>query len=395
MPEIHRRNIRSLWQPALMFYFGFAAYSAQQFHTVLLEFHHGFTENQIGTTLMLAAATQFATPFLILGLGKKISPPDRLLQAAYLLFALCLQILPRLESSRSVALCYILLTLATNAVFPMQITAILTASRHLGDEWFLALRSVGTLGFASFCLLASLLTQYIDVPAMYNLFSAAGVVAFLLSLTSRPMIPPQEPDTPVRNALQMLGQRQVLVWLGALALGNLSMFAGTSVLGNFIRHELHGTNAMVSFSWTLSTFAEIPLIWLSMILLRHFSLRTMILIGLGAAALRMGLTWIVKDYHWFVAIQLLHGLFYGAALSGFNLFLRRRFGTAHLYSLQLFAALAHGALASSLGGRLAGSVWHYLGLRNLYGVCAALLLGAFLLLALGGGEKSQKRTVNG
>jgi len=385
IPETPRLKhaLSLLWQPTLMFFFAFAAFSAQQFHAILLEFHHNFSEVEIGNALMFSAATQFVTPFIILIAGRKILNPDRILQFMFLLFALTLFLLPRLESQMAVTICFVSFSLAAYSVFPMQMTAILNASRNLKDGWFLVLRSIGTLGFASFCLLSGFLVKFISVPQLYNVFSAAAVIAFVFSLNKTQMIPQKDKLPSFKVIFSRLANREVGVWLGAVALGNLAMFAGTSVIGNFIRHELNGNDAMVSFSWTLSTFTEIPLIWASILILNRFSLKTMVLIGLLSASLRMGLTWIAEDFRFFVAVQMLHGLFYGAALSGFNLFLRRRFGLDQLHSLQLFAGLAHGALASSLGGKLAGSVWHLIGIRNLYGICAILLLAGALLLLLG------------
>jgi predicted MFS family arabinose efflux permease len=374
-----------LW-PALMFYFGFAAVSSLQFHAVLLEFHHNFSANDIGNALMLASATQFVMPFLILKLGKTIPNPARILTFLLAIYTICLLVLPHLTSKKQVLACYTLMFFCQHGIFPLQMTAVLTASQHLKDGWFLFIRSIGTLGFSSFCLFSSILATTISVPELYNLFAFAGFLSFLLSFGNK-QLPQQAENLQISSGIKKLTQGKTPIYLLAVSLGNMAMFAGTSLLGNFAQHEIGASAKTISLSWTTSTFMEVPLIWISIWLLRKMPLLHLMVLGLLAGSLRFGLTYLATTELSFILAQLLHGFFYGATLSGIPLLLRRTYGTKDLHALQLFASLAYGGVAGTIGGKLAGVAWSYVGLRNFYLYCSAICVLAAIILWTWGREK--------
>lgn len=373
-------KLKSVLLPTTMFFFGYAAFSAIKFHTLLLERHHHFTAEEIGNTLMLTASTQIIISLILIKATKYIKNQGRILSILYLIYSICLALLPHLESKTSVVICFFIMTFCSSGFFPLQTTTILNVSRELKDGWFLFLRSIGTLGFASFCFISAFLTKYYELHQVYWLFSAAAFIAFLLSFKNKGIVSHKTIEVKIISSLKLLFQGNTLLYLIAMFIANMAIFSATTLIGNFMRLELNATNHDVSFSWTLSTLVEIPLMWFTIILLSKIGLKKTILVGLLSATLRCFLTWTSTSINGFIVVQLLHGLFYSCAISGFSLHLRQQFPTDKIYGLQIISGCIYFGIASSLGGKLSGMCWEYFGIRQLYLFSAIACLVATIIV---------------
>jgi len=372
----------TLLVPALIILMSFGAMASNQYHTLLLEHHHHFSAAQIGFTVMIGAASQILLPWAVLYASRWVPRPDFILRSAYLGLALFLVLYPLASTPATAMATYWGSVVSLNIAATLQTTMILAVARPHGEHWVLALRSAGTFGYALFSLLCSTLSERIGYTNLYWIFGAAAIVALLASLRAGHFIPAESRTVDFRGVLARLRERNTLVLVLAIALANLAVFGGTAIISNFIYNELGGTPRQVGIAWTIATFTEFPLIWLTIPVLKRFGLKATLLTGVVSSTLRMGLVWLCTDIHWFYLIQMFHGLFFGTTLSTVGLYYARQYGPAAVHGLQLAGQSIYGGLASALGGQLAGMVWSHYGLRTVYLVDFVLLGIALLILLL-------------
>ena len=365
----------ALLLPAFIILMSFGAMASNQYHTLLMEHHHHFHASLIGYTVMAGAATQIILPWLVLYASRWIPRPDYILRGAYLGLAFFLLLYPHAPSPITAMVSYWGSIVSLNIASTLQSTMILAVARPYGEHWVLGLRSAGTFGYALFSLLCSLLSSSIGYTNLYWIFSAAALIALGGSLLAGHYIPAESRKVEFKAVLGRLCERNTLLLVCAIALANLAIFGATAIISNFIHNELGGSPSQVGLAWTIATFTEFPLVWLTIPVLRRFGLKATLLTGVVSSTLRMGLIYLCTDLHWFYAIQMFHGLFFGTTLSTVGIYYARHYGAASVHGLQLAGQSIYGGLASALGGQLAGYVWSTYGLRQVY-------LGAFLLLTL-------------
>lgn len=354
--------------------------ASNQYHTLVLDQHHRFSAAQIGHTVMIGAASQIILPWLVLYASRWVQRPDSILRGAYLGLAFSLLLFPHAPSQYSAMIAYWGAIVSLNVAATLQTTMILAVARPLGDHWVLALRSAGTLGYALSSLVCSTFADAVGYTNLYWLFALAGVVAFAGSWWAGNYIPAESRRVDFRSVLHKLADRETRILVGGIALANIAVFGGTAIIGNFIYHELHGTPRQVGVAWTIATFTEFPLIWLTIPVYKRFGLKATLLTGVVSSTLRMGLVWLCTDLSWFYLIQMFHGLFFGTTLSTVGLFFARRHGVESVHGLQLAGQSIYGGMASALGGQLAGVIWSHWGIRNVYLVDFLLLLTALTIL---------------
>jgi PPP family 3-phenylpropionic acid transporter len=358
-----------------MVFFGFGSYASSLYHTILFEYHKGMNEAQIGNILMVAAIIQIMTPFLIIWSGRFVSNPNQILTWLFFGIAVNLIILPLIEGFYPILFFYTLLSFFIGGSFPLAITSILAASKSLSESWFLFARSMGTLGFALFCLFSAILAADIPLEQVYPFFALSALTAFILSKYNN-HLPRQITRPSVRHTIKLLSQHQTPRLLFIIALASIAAYGGTTLLGNFIRSELGGTNADVGKAWSIATFFEIPLIWAGIYLFRRMGLKNLMLAGIVILGIRFSLNAFCPSIEFFFYIQTIHGLFYGATLTGMGIYFRRVYGEQHVHHLQLFAGVIYGGLASALSGKIGTLIWEYQGLRTMY-----IWFGAFAFMA--------------
>jgi len=371
-------KLQTLVVPALIILMSFGAMAANQYHALIMEHHHHFSALQIGFTVMVGAASQVFLPWMVLYASRWVPRPDRILRGAYLGLALFLVLYPLAPTQGTAMLAYWGSVVALNVASTLQTTMIISVARPLGDHWVLALRSAGTFGYALSSLLCSTFSDSIGFTNLYWIFGGAALVALVASLKAGDYIPVESRGVDFSAVLRRLRERDTLVLVSSIALANMAIFGGTAVIGNYIYNELGGTPRQVGIAWTIATFTEFPLIWLTIPVLKRFGLKATLLTGVVSSTLRMGLLWMCTDIHWLYLIQIFHGLFFGTTLSTVGLYFARRYGQGAVHGLQLAGQSIYGGLASALGGQLAGMVWSRYGLRSVYLVDFVLLV-----LALG------------
>lgn len=356
--------------------------ASNQYHTLLMEHHHHFTAAQIGHAVMLGAATQIILPWLVLFASRWVPRPDFILRASYLGLALFLFLYPQAPGPITAVLTYWGAVISLNIAATLQTTMILSVARPIGEHWVLGLRSAGTFGYASSSLLCSTFSEMIGYTNLYWIFGTAALIALGGSIKAGHYIPAESRTVDFWGVLRRLRERNTLILVLSIALANIAVFGGTAVISNFIHNELQGTPRQVGLAWTIATFTEFPLIWLTIPVLKRFGLKATLLTGVVSSTARMGLIWICTDIQWFYLVQIFHGLFFGTTLSTVGLYYARQYGPAAVHGLQLAGQSIYGGMASAIGGQMAGWVWSQYGLRQVYLVCFVLLSVALLSLLI-------------
>lgn len=371
----------SLFPAATMIWLGFAAMASNQYHTLLLEKHHHLSATAIGSTVALGASSQIVLPWLLLFAGNWFRNADKILRRAYLSLALCLAAFPFIEGQIPAIICYFGIIASMSVGATLQGITIIAAARPKGDSWVLLLRSMGTFGFASSCLLSSVIADHVGYKGLYLVFAFWSIVAIISSKKAGQSLPPDSSPVDLKDTLRRLSEPSTLAVLSAIFLANLAISGATSVLSNFIFNDLGGSKSQVSLAWTIATFAEMPLIWGSIFFLRRFGIKGLILTGFLCSTARMGILSQVDTMGQLYAIQVLHGLFFGASLSGMGLWLAKRHGTDKLQRLQLVSQSLYGGVAAAIGGQATGMIWESFGLRSVYfAAFFTLLLACGILL---------------
>jgi predicted MFS family arabinose efflux permease len=366
----------SLLVPALIILVSFGAMASNQYHTLLMEHHHHFSAALIGHAVMIGAATQIFIPWMVLYASRWVPRPDFILRGVYLGLAFFLILYPMATSPITAMLTYWGSVISLNIAATLQTTLLLAVTRPHGDHWVLVLRSAGTLGYAMSSLLCSTLSERIGYTNLYWIFGSLALFAFLGSIQAGHYIPTESRKIDFRGVFIRLREKNTLTLVLALALANIAVFGATAVISNFIYNEIGGSPRQVGIAWSIATFTEFPLIWLTIPILKRYGLKVTLLTGVVSSTLRMGLIWLCTDIHWLYAIQIFHGLFFGTTLSMVGIFYARQYGPAAVHGLQLVGQSIYGGLASAIGGQLTGMIWSHFGLRSVYLVAFVLLLGA-------------------
>lgn len=144
----------------------------------------------------------------------------------------------------------------------------------------------------------------------------------------------------------------------------------------------HGYDKMaVGMLWSLGVVAEIIVFMTMPRLMKHFSLRSILLASFGLAVLRFLLIGWAADYGWILLFaQILHGATFGAYHAGAMAVLIRWFDPAQQARVQgVYGSISFGA-GGMVGGLISGQSWDSLGagmtytLASLFAACGLLLI---------------------
>jgi len=380
----------ALFLPALTIFLGFAAMASGQYHTLVLEHTHHFSAESIGTAVALGASSQIVLPWLLLYAGHKVRNPEKILRRAYLSLAGFLLAFPMVAGHSAAFACYFGIIASINVVSTMQSITMISQARPFGDHWVLVLRSMGTFGYATSCLLSSFLADRVSYLGLYCSFAIFALIAIFSSKRTKGKMPASPDPVRIPELAKKLWEPNTRNLIIGIAIANMAVSGATSVLSNFIHDEIGGSKSQVGVAWTVATFAEMPLIWSSIFFLKRFGVKGLILCGFTTSMLRMGLLWQVHTLSGLYMVQTLHGLFFGGSLSGVGIYLSRRYGDAAMNRLQLVSQSFYGGLAAAIGGKATGMVWSNFGLRAVYLAAFISMALAFLWVLVGFKEKSEK-----
>ncbi len=169
-------------------------------------------------------------------------------------------------------------------------------------------------------------------------------------------------------------------WLSFLAMVLVGGM-GMSTINNYLFMyfgELGASKDLMGFSLTVSTFlSEVPVLFFSDRLIKRFGAHTLLIIGLGAIAVRLIIGSALNLPLGLVAVQLLHGFTFPLILvAGVTYANENAPESVKATAQSLFGAALMG-IGASLGGFIGGWLIDLTGIRNMY-----FIFGVGLIVAL-------------
>jgi PPP family 3-phenylpropionic acid transporter len=263
-----------------------------------------------------------------------------------------------------------IIPLADNAVLEM-----LGADRHQ----YGGLRLWGAVGFGlSAWGVGELANRGTMLPAFITFIVLMAIGALVATRLPAPRLATQTTGG--------AGLRQLVTdirWAGFLA-ALLLVGIGSSMFMNFFAIYLNGLGAgtnLIGLATMVATVSELPVFFLSPLILRRVGARGLLLISFGTYAIRTFVYVLIHDPNWLIASQLLHGLTFSALWAGgvsyANQIAPPGWGTT---AQSVFGSVYFG-LAGATGALLGGVLYQRFGPETMFGASS---LAALLGLALFG-----------
>ena len=252
---------------------------------------------------------------------------------------------------------------------------------HLRNESarYNRIRLWGSVGFIITVLGVGLLLDHRSPASMLWIcaLSLAGVMLCSLSIPEASSPHSGETRLPIGRILRQPRVRVLLV-------ACLAMSAAHGALNIFYAIFLsdHGYDKLlVGGLWTLGVLAEIVVFYYMARIMRHFGLRYILLISLGAAVIRfVAIGQWVDHLTVLVLTQLLHGLTFGAFHSAAITAVSRWFpGNTRSRGQALYSSVSFGA-GGIIGGLASGWTWEYFGGEQAFVMSSLFALVGLVLI---------------
>ncbi len=255
----------------------------------------------------------------------------------------------------------------------------MTLDRLAGQtERYGRIRLWGSIGFIVSVLGLGAVLDYLPIVAVLwaCLFILASVLASALTLAET-KVGAGGTAPPVADRLRRPAVMALLAacFFMSVAHGPLYVFYSIHLVD-------HGYDKMaVGMLWSLGVVAEIFVFMAMPRLMKHFSLRGILLASFALAVLRFLLIGWAADHAWVLLFaQILHGATFGAYHAGAMAALIRWFEPAQQARVQgLYGSISFGA-GGMVGGLISGQAWDTLGagmtytLASLFAACGLLLV---------------------
>lgn len=388
---------------SLLMFFVFAAFSASQYHTWVMEFQKGFAPKEVGTFMMIGALNYILAPFVLRGLNKLGIPIKFSLSFLLVLQAVLLFCFPHTQSFFITAICFSGMALlnytnssmvTSTALFATSLNSINSIKNANGS--FLFSRSMGTAGFAVLCAVSAFLIGSESVSYtptdMYPIFGGLALIAAIISFFGPNVLPKNDSKGSFIQIVSELKKPPFPKLIFLISIANACAFAGASLTGNFISSEMKLPESLIGSAWTLATAIEIPLIWVAIILIQKLDLRYIFAIGALFTALKLLITAFSYSPSSILFAQIFHGFHFGVSIAAFGILVKRIVSPDKVVELMLWASLVYTGVATSIGGKLSGLIWEATGLRNLFlGMGVLCLLSSIGILFLNKNEFQERK----
>lgn len=367
----------SLGGVSMAMFLVFAGASSSQFHSYLFE-RRGHAGLDVGLLLFSGYAAGLLSPLLQVRVIRLFHGPRTPLLLALAGTAATLSAIPFLRGYPALLGVFFLYSLFAAAVFPLNTACTLDAVRSRGHAAFFRIRSLGTVGFLAGCLISAGFTDFSQLPFLYLGFAAAFLAALAVIAWDYPQAPPPAEVRPgggtVRRALSLLLHGRTGRLLLVMGVMNFANGLTICVQGNYLVNRWEGGQASISQAWVASTACEVPLFILCAWVLRRYGLRYVLGMGLAGTLVKVvGLALAAELWQYFLALAM-HGFFYAAAITGFNVYLDRTQARDDLPSLQALSVVFFQGIPNALAGLTAGLLWQAHSLRAVYLFAAAVAI---------------------
>ena len=353
---------------AAYYFWYFAAIGVYEPYLTPFWLHLGFSPAQLGLLNAIYPAVAAFAPFLWTAYADITRRGDAIfLRNTWLSGAIAL-LLPYLSGLFPVTLAFLAFAVFRSPLIPL---ANSMAFRVLGGspERFAALRLWGTIGYIVAALGVGVLVDRVGLGAGMHGIALATLACGLVAWMGRRRERGSLPAVHLRDFLEILRDRRLLVFLAAASLARLSFGPYTTFFT--IHLEWLGlSRTFAGVAWALAAASElvVMLCWTRMCALA--SPRTWLTLAMGAHALRWLLSIPARDPVALLLIQLTHaftfGVFYLAAVEQVDALAPEGLRAT---AQGLFASVAFG-LSGLLGNTLSGVLYEPLGMAWLYAAAA-------------------------
>lgn len=375
----------SLLSAGMAMFMVFVGFSSGQFHSYLFE-NRGIPALSIGILIMAGQSAGILSPLFQVAIIRRFHGPRPPLMLMLGGAATALAVLPRLHGFWPLLIGFCVFTFCSAGIFPLNAACTFEALRHRGHGTFFRLRTLGTLGYLTGCLVSVFFPTLADLPLLYGGFSFALFLALVVVAVEyrQPRPAPVPGPASARSiptfaqSLALLREPRTLRLLIILGVMNFANAMATGVQGNYLVDRWHMGQRAISMAWVVSTACEVPLMLFCAYVLRKFGLRYVIGFGIAGTFLKLaGVAIAGEVWQYFLALAM-HGCFFSGAVTGFSVYLDRSYRREERSSLQALAPVFYAGIPSALAGFTAGWVWDAFSLRAVY-----MVSGGIAVLATG------------
>lgn len=242
------------------------------------------------------------------------------------------------------------------------------------------IRLWGSVGFILAVLATGAMLDALPVARLLGVLFGLSLVSSLIAL-QLPALPMDRVRQVKGSLLAILKRTEVIAFFAACTL--MTVAHGALYVFYSLYLVAHGySKTAVGFLWMLGVLAEIVVFLAMPVLVRRFSLRSILLVSFLAAAVRFAaIGWGVEWLAVLVAAQLLHAATFGSFHAASLAVVHRMFaGPLQVRGQALYMSLCYG-LGGVAGTLLAGATWEPLGAPVTYAISALSGLAGAALVA--------------
>jgi len=338
--------------------------------------HLGLTGVQIGALAAVSTVVSLVVAPLWAGVGDA-----RRQHSALLAIAVGGSILPGFLLSVAGGMGWFVALTAIYALFfgPTHalIDSIALGSAKARQRSFGELRAWGTLGYIVFAWLVGAIIQRTGLKALFYgyVILMLGSFAFALRLPNSRLSRVPSVSGGLRK---MLNDGPFLQFLAGAFVLSIGMGAANSFFPLYL-NAIGGSAGLLGLSQALAAMSEIPVVFFSGALLHRIGTRGALVTAAAVFAVRWFLYARTASPYAAVAVQLLHGLSYGAFMVAGVIYTNEHAPENLRATAQSILSAVTLAASGIAGGLLGGSLYDRLGVANLFAICALVAVTACAL----------------
>lgn len=340
----------------------------------------GFTGPQIGLLTGISPLVTLVSAPLWTNLADATRRHRLVVSLIILTAAVCLVTLSSLTTFLPVLLVAILLSACLVPVTSFFDSATMYTLGVAGQqELYGRVRLGGTFGYGVMGYVAGLLVQRYDLRLA--LWSAAALLLLTLISAQNLRYGPLKPDPGQRGSVRtLLADRRWLPFLALAFAGGLSTLISTNYLFAYMK-ELGAPEAAMGLAITLSTLAEVPVLFFGNRLITRFRSYPLLMAAMVITGVRLLLFFFAVTPGLVLVLQLVNGLTFPLMWLAGVAYAHEHAPAGLAATAQgLFGAMVYG-FGSAVGGFAGGPLFAWIGGRGTYIVFGLVILAIVLVVA--------------